>query len=140
MVRRLNEKGSYMNSQAHIIIESENIGKVLVELTEENPKTVEKFLKILPIEERANLWGEEIYFKIPIDKIEPENSRRVVKEGEVAIWIEEPSLCIFFGKTPVSTAEEIRAYSDVNVIGRVIDDYRVFKKVKNGEKIKVSSQ
>lgn len=120
-----------------IIIESESIGKIRVEITEENPKTAEKFLKILPIEAKANLWGEEIYFKIPIDKIEPENPRQVVKEGEVAIWIEEPSLCIFFGKTPVSNDKEIRAYSDVNVIGRVKGDCKVFRKVKNGNEIKV---
>ncbi|MEO0095926.1 MAG: cyclophilin-like fold protein [candidate division WOR-3 bacterium] len=120
-----------------IIIESESIGKIRIEITEENPKTAEKFLKILPIEAKANLWGEEIYFKIPIDKIEPENPRQVVKEGEVAIWIEEPSLCIFFGKTPVSNDKEIRAYSDVNVIGRVKGDCKVFRKVKNGDEIKV---
>ncbi|MEO0165167.1 MAG: cyclophilin-like fold protein [candidate division WOR-3 bacterium] len=120
-----------------IIIESESIGKIRVEITEENPKTAEKFLKILPIEAKANLWGEEIYFKIPIDKIEPENPRQVVKEGEIAIWIEEPSLCIFFGKTPVSNDKEIRAYSDVNVIGRVKGDCKVFRKVKNGNEIKV---
>lgn len=120
-----------------IIIESESIGKIRVEITEENPKTAEKFLKILPIEAKANLWGEEIYFKIPIDKIEPENPRQVLKEGEIAIWIEEPSLCIFFGKTPVSNDKEIRAYSDVNVIGRVKGDCKVFRKVKNGNEIKV---
>ncbi len=123
-----------------IIIENESIGKISVEITEENPQTTEQFLKILPIEGKANLWGEEIYFKIPIDKIEPENPRQVVKEGEVAIWIEEPSLCIFFGKTPVSTGKEIKAYSDVNVIGRVIGDYMIFKKVKSGEKIRVLIQ
>lgn len=120
-----------------IIIESESIGKIRIEITEENPKTAEKFLKILPIEAKANLWGEEIYFKIPIDKIEPENPRQVLKEGEIAIWIEEPSLCIFFGKTPVSNDKEIRAYSDVNVIGRVKGDCKVFRKVKNGNEIKV---
>lgn len=126
-----------MFKSKQIIIESENICKVFVEITQENPKTVEKFLEILPIEAKVNLWGDEIYFKIPLDKIEAENPRQVVKEGEVAIWIEEPSLCIFFGKTPVSTDKEIRAYSDVNVIGRVVGDYRIFKKLKNGEKIKV---
>lgn len=120
-----------------IIIESESVGKIEVQLTDENPKTIEKFLKILPIEGKANLWGEEIYFEIPLENVEPENPRQVVKEGEVAIWIEEPSLCIFFGKTPISKENEIRAYSDVNVIGKVVGDYKVFKKVKEGEKIKV---
>jgi hypothetical protein len=119
-----------------VIIESKSIGKVLIELTDENPKTIKKFLEILPIEGKANLWGEEIYFKLPFDKIEPENPRKTVKEGEVAIWIEEPSLCIFFGKTPISK-NEIVAYSDVNVIGKIKGDYKIFKNVKKREKIKV---
>mgnify|MGYP000396548727 CR=1 FL=1 len=118
------------------IIESKNIGKVEAELTDENPETVKKFLEILPFEGKANLWGEEIYFKLPIEKMEPENPRKIVKEGEVAIWIEEPSLCIFFGKTPISK-DEIVAYSDVNVIGKIKGDYKIFKNVKRGEKIKV---
>jgi len=75
--------------------------------------------------------------KIPLKKVEPENPRTVVKEGEIGIWIKEPSLCIFFGKTPMSTDSEIMAYSDVNVIGKVVGDHRIFKKVKNNEKIKV---
>ncbi len=129
-----------MSQQQQIIIESQTADRIVVEITDENPETAEKFLKILPIEAKANLWGDEIYFKIPIDKIEPENPRRVVKEGEIGIWIEEPSFCIFFGKTPVSTDTEIRAYSDVNVIGRIIGDYKVFKKVKNGERIKILIQ
>lgn len=120
-----------------VIIESKSTGKINLILSDENPETLKKFLNILPVEGKANLWGEEIYFKIPIDRIEPENPRKILKEGEVAIWIEEPSLCIFFGKTPISKENEIIAYSDVNVIGKIEGDYRVFKKVKKGEKIKV---
>ncbi|MEO0263056.1 MAG: cyclophilin-like family protein [candidate division WOR-3 bacterium] len=120
-----------------IIIESKSIGKINLIPSEENPETLKKFLKILPCEGKANLWGEEIYFKIPIEKIEPENPRKILKEGEVGIWIEEPSLCIFFGKTPISKKNEIVAYSDVNVIGKIEGDYKIFKKVKRGEKIKV---
>lgn len=121
----------------NLIIESKSIGKVKLILSDENPNTVKKFLSILPVEGKANLWGEEIYFKIPIEKIEPENPRKVLKEGEVAIWIEEPSLCIFFGKTPISKENEIIAYSDVNVIGKIEGDYKIFKKIKKGEKIRI---
>lgn len=120
-----------------IIIESRSIGRIYAKITRENPKTAAQVLKILPITGRANLWGDEMYFKIPIERIEPENPRTVVKEGEVGIWIAEPSFCIFFGKTPLSTDKEIRAYSDVNVIGEVLGDYTIFKKVKSGEEIRI---
>ena len=115
---------------------SSTIGEVVVELSEENLITARKLLEALPVEGKANLWGDEIYFRIPVE-VEPENPRIIVKEGEVAIWIEEPSLCIFFGKTPVSTGDTIRAYSEVNVIGKVVGDCKVFKNVKPGELIRV---
>ncbi|MGQ9535165.1 MAG: cyclophilin-like family protein [bacterium] len=79
-----------------IIIESKSISRIYAKITRENPKTVGQILKILPITGNANLWGDEIYFKIPIDRIEPENPRTVVKKGKIGIGITEPSFCIFF--------------------------------------------
>lgn len=119
-----------------IKIISELIGEVIAELTDENPKTAQRFFNELPIEGEANLWGDEIYFSISMH-VEEENSRTVVKEGEIALWVENPSLCIFFGKTPVSTDTEIRAYSDVNVIGRLKGKCDIFRKVKMGELIRI---
>jgi hypothetical protein len=60
-----------------------------------------------------------------------------VEVGDVAYWPPGESMCIFFGPTPVSKASEPRAYSPVNVFGKVIGDPLVFRKVKNGEKTKV---
>ncbi len=119
-----------------IKIVSESIGEVVAELTDENPKTAQRFFDALPIQGKANLWGDEIYFSIPVH-VEKENSRTVVKEGEIAVWVENPSLCIFFGKTPVSTDTEIRAYSDVNVIGRSKGKCDIFRKVKMGELMRI---
>ncbi|MGQ9464418.1 MAG: cyclophilin-like family protein [bacterium] len=64
-----------------IIIESKSISRIYAKITRENPKTVGQILKILPITGNANLWGDEIYFKIPIDRIEPEKSTNCSKEG-----------------------------------------------------------
>ena len=117
-----------------IKISSETIGEVFVTLTDENPKTAKVFYSCLPIEGKANLWGDEIYFRVPVP-VTKENGRVAVEKGEIALWVESPSFCIFFGKTPASTEKEIRAYSDVNVIGKVEGDVEVFKKVKQGEVI-----
>jgi hypothetical protein len=46
-------------------------------------------------------------------------------------------MCIFFGPTPSSKGSEVRAYSAVSVFGRVIGDARIFRGVKEGEKIRV---
>jgi hypothetical protein len=119
-----------------IRILSKSIGEVLAVLTDENPKTAKAFYSSLPTEGRASLWGEEIYVRMPVG-VNKENSRVVVESGEIAIWIESPSFCIFFGKTPASNEKEIRAFSEVNVIGKVEGDPCIFKNVKQGEVIRL---
>ena len=100
------------------------------------PITVGEILKALPIESEANRWGDEIYFEIPVSLGE-ENSQEVVEKGEVAYWPPGRSLCIFFGKTPASRENEIRAASPVNVVGKVEGDVDILKGVKDGEKIRM---
>jgi len=120
-----------------IKIITEATGEVLVEIDEKtNPKTVKAILNALPFESTANRWGDEVYFETPI-RVEEENSIQEVEVGTVAYWPPGNALCIFFGKTPVSRGEKPRAYSPVNVIGKIIGDAKIFKKVKSGDKIKV---
>ncbi len=119
-----------------IKITSEKIGEVIVKLTDENPKTAKAFYSSLPIEGKATLWGEEIYFRVPVP-VYKEKGRITVEKGEIALWVESPSFCIFFGQTPSSTDKEIRAFSDVNVIGKIEGDLDVFKNVSQGEIISI---
>lgn len=122
---------------AFIRISTESVNARAVIVFEENPKTAEAIVKSLPLKGEVSLWGQEIYFPVPV-KVELENGRDVVSKGDVAYWPEEPSLCVFFGPTPSSRRlDEIRAYSPVNVIGRVLENPDVFKKVKEGERIVV---
>jgi len=119
-----------------IKITSEKIGEVIVKLTDENPKTAKAFYSSLPIEGKATLWGEEIYFRVPVP-VYKEKGRITVEKGEIALWVESPSFCIFFGQTPSSTDKEIRAFSDVNAIGKIEGDLDVFKNVSQGEIISI---
>lgn len=97
-------------------------------------KTAKLIYKLLPIESAVNIWGEEIYFSIPV-KAELENGVEVVQEGDIGYWPTGNAFCIFFGKTPVSTEKEIKPASPVMLIGKLIGNPKKFKKVKNGEKI-----
>ena len=101
-----------------------------------NPTTVNAILKDLPVESEVNLWGDEIYFSIPT-RVGLENSQEYVEVGTIAYWPEGHSLCLFFGRTPVSTDDRPKAYSPVNVIGKVIGNIDILKKVKDGEKVSV---
>ncbi|MEM1545737.1 MAG: cyclophilin-like fold protein [Candidatus Methanomethylicia archaeon] len=104
---------------------------------DENPNTARAIINSLPIKSKVMLWGDEIYFPVPVS-LGVENARERVRIGELAYWPEEPSLCIFFGKTPISLSiEDIRAYSPVNVIGYLKTDPKEFKKVRSGDSIVV---
>ena len=118
-----------------IIISSKNIGIVEAELSEENsPKTVELIWSALPIKAKANTWGNEIYFPIGVTA-KLENARDLVEKGDLGYWPIGKAFCIFFGRTPASKRDEIRAASPVNILGKVLGDPDVFKKIRDGENI-----
>jgi hypothetical protein len=117
-----------------IKISTASIGTIEATLTEENPETANTIYELLPIKGSANLWGDEIYFSIPV-QIQAENSKTVVDLGDIAYWPPGNAFCIFYGPTPMSRGTEIRPASAVNVFGKISGDALVFKRVKNGEKI-----
>lgn len=107
--------------------------RVEAELNE--TRTSQQIWEALPIEGKANLWGEEIYFAIPVKAGLESGSREVVSAGELGYWPTGHAFCIFFGPTPASRGDEIRAASAVNIIGKVVSDPKVFLKVKEGAKV-----
>jgi len=120
-----------------IEIVTEATGRVIGEIDErKNPETGQAIWDGLPIEAKANRWGEEIYFEIPV-KIREENSQQDVEIGDLAYWPPGSAFCIFFGRTPVSKGDKPRAYSPVNVFGRILGDAKVFKKVRDGDPIRI---
>ena len=120
-----------------IKIITEATGEVLAELLEEkNPKTVREIWNNLPFKARANTWGDEIYFSIPVH-LDLENSQEVVELGDLGYWPPGHAFCIFFGRTPASMGDEIRPASPVNVFGKILGDPKVFRKVKSGDTVTV---
>ena len=79
-----------------------------------------------PIEEYINVWGDEIYFEIPLE-MKLENGRKVMEVGDVAYWPQGKAFCLFFGPTPVSKGEKPEAYSPVTPLGRVMNDVAALK-------------
>ncbi len=100
--------------------------------------TADAIWEALPIEARANTWGDEIYFAIPVH-LEEQDAQEVVEKGDLGYWPPGHAFCIFFGPTPASRGDEIRPASPVNVFGKIVGDPAVFKKVRSGEKIVVEA-
>ena len=97
--------------------------------------TANLFWNKLPIEGIANLWGDEIYFSTGLQFGLESEASDVVLSGDIAYWPPGTAFCIFYGLTPASLGEEIRAASEVNVIGKITGDEEVFKAVTNGTRI-----
>jgi hypothetical protein len=60
------------------------------------PRTVDTIVRKLPVEGRAALWKEEVYFEIPV-KIGEEKAKPTVEKGTIAFWPMGSALCVFFG-------------------------------------------
>jgi hypothetical protein len=99
-------------------------------------RTADTIWQALPLEAKASTWGDEIYFDIGL-AIKPESPKEVVGMGDLAYWPPGGAFCIFFGRTPASTGDEIRPASGVNVFGRVTGDPTVFKKVRAGAQVRL---
>ena len=114
-------------------------GAIETEAELNDTRTAQAIWEALPITGRANLWGNEIYFSIPLS-LDLEAGQEVVNIGDLGYWPDGNAFCIFFGPTPVSQGDEIRPASPVTVFGKVIGDATVFKKVATGTKITIRSR
>ncbi len=112
-------------------------GSVIAEALLSGGKTAKAVWEALPLSAKAETWGDEIYFSIPLS-LKEENPKDVVELGDLGYWPPGQAFCIFFGRTPSSRGDEIRPASPVNVFGRLVGDPKVFKKVRSGTSVRVT--
>ena len=99
--------------------------------------TAQAIWDALPITGSASIWGDEIYFEIPVRAAQAPDARADVEVGELGYWPMGHAFCIFFGPTPVSTGDQPRAYSPVNILGRVIGDATAFRAARGGAPVRL---
>lgn len=112
-------------------------GPVTMEAELNESPTAQKIWDALPIFGQANVWGEEIYFKIPVQAEEAPDARADVEVGELGYWPTGEAFCVFFGPTPMSTGDKPRAASPVNIVGRVLGDAVEFGEVPAGATVEL---
>ncbi len=91
----------------------------------------------LPYKEDTHVWGNEIYFTVPVNTNIEKEALEIVANGDLGYWPTGAAFCIFFGATPISREGEIRPSSAVNVFGKIEGDTSVLKKVLSGNKVLV---
>jgi hypothetical protein len=116
-------------SRVQIKLVIENVGEAEGEFVRHMaPRTVDAILKKLPVEGRAALWKEEVYFEIA-GRTGEEKAKPTVEKGTIAYWPMGSAICIFYG--------ESQPYSPVNIVGRVTKNLELFRQVKSGAKIRI---
>jgi len=113
-------------------------GAVTVDAELNDSKSAAAIAAALPIEAKAETWGDEIYFDIGLT-LAGESPQEVVALGDLGYWPPGQAFCIFFGPTPMSRGAEIRPASAVNVVGRVVGDARAFKPVRAGSRVRIEA-
>ena len=71
------------------------VGQIEVVAELNNTNTAQAIWEALPIKARVNLWGDEIYFSIPLS-LDLENGQELVDIGDLGYWPTGKAFCIFF--------------------------------------------
>ena len=110
-----------------------------LEATLRDTPTVKNLLAALPCEARAQTWGDEVYFSIPVESGLEKDAREVVEPGTVCFWVEGRSLALPFGPTPVSEGDECRLVARVNILGKIDGDAKKLNTIKAGHRVRVEA-
>ena len=102
--------------------------------------TADAIRDALPIARTVNTWGHEFYFDIGVQAEQEQDASDVVDVGDLAYWPPGMAFCVFFGRTPASQGNEVRAASPVNVVGRVSDlPVDALRRVRTGTSIRIEA-
>ncbi len=113
-------------------------GEIELKGTLNDSPTAELIWAKLPIESSGNLWGDEIYFSIPVLSELDEASQDKVNIGDLAYWPLGKAFCIFFGPTPLTTEGEIIPAGKVTIVGQITDNPKKLKFYEEGDFITIS--
>ena len=117
------------------------VGTITADAVLNDSETATAIWDALPLSIAGQTWGDEIYFAIPVkpktERAAPSPASEIVAKGDLAYWPPGSAFCIFYGPTPASRGDEIRAASPVNVFGRLLGDPTVFKPVRSGATVRV---
>lgn len=114
-------------------------GKVKIRARLLDTPTADRVWRALPFHSTAKTWGEAIHFETHVESGREPTALTVVTPGDICFWVEDDRIIIVFGRTPISRPNEFRLPRPCNLWARALDDVRVLKAVRPGEKVSVTA-
>ncbi|MBN1765816.1 MAG: hypothetical protein JW860_11200 [Sedimentisphaerales bacterium] len=112
-------------------------GDIQIQAHLNDSPTARAIIEALPITASANRWGQEIYFTIPVKMDLESDAREVVEPDALGYWPTGSAFCMFWGPTPASQENEIRAASAVNIIGKMTGILAELDSIKSGTEVRI---
>src|SRR2546430_3943889 len=109
-------------------------GPVRAEAELNDTETAKAVWNALPIRASASIWGEEIFFEIPV-RHPQELGQETVQAGDPGYRPPGRPFCGFFGPTPASRGGEIRPATPVTVLGHLRGDPKAVPAVRAGASV-----
>lgn len=116
------------------------VGDIEMDAVLSDSPTADAIWAALPIARTVNTWGHEFYFDIGVQAEQESDASDVVEVGDLAYWPPGMAFCVFFGRTPASEGNEVRAASPVNVVGRLDDPpIDALRRIRTGTSIQIEA-
>ena len=80
-------------------------GAALAEIDDRNPKTAREILERLPLEARAQVWQEEVYFGLRF-ALTDENPSPQAEAGDVSYWTPGSAFLHLLRRVPALLGDE----------------------------------
>lgn len=104
-----------------------------------NTPTAQAIYARLPIRSKAQTWGDEVYFAVPVEAKLERDAKQIVEPGELAFWVQGSAIGIGFGPTPVSQGDEIRLVTKTNIWATTLDDVTRLRAVREGDAVMLTA-
>jgi len=102
--------------------------------------TTRALVATLPLKAKAQTWGEEVYFEIPVKVPLEKDAKQVVPPGTICFWVEGSSLALPWGRTPISEGDEPKLVTRCNVLGRIDGEASQLASVRSGDTMTLTTE
>ena len=101
-------------------------GQVAIRARLLDTPTADRIWQALPIYASAQVWGDEVYFSVPVEAETEANAREVMEPGDIAFWPGSHAIAIGFGGGPVGIDTIAASLSEArDAIEEIIEPYLI---------------